>query len=241
MKTLIKVTGLLVACLFIAAKSHAYTPTSGTKIAGSAHDFSIGYAGNGGTTSPALNQCSTCHEMHKPAKMNPLWGRQDPTATGWSVQTHDVKTDLTDPYVAGGLIAASDFVKARSGMCLSCHDGVTTISNGVTMAAGVKANFGRDLSENHNVGKSRTAAADGSDAAIRANDDQVPQADGSIKYFIGCGSCHSMHDSKLNLKLVEMPISYKERTYGETKISRFRHGLLLFKMSFIAFKKLKLN
>ena len=171
MKTLIKVTGLLVACLFIAAKSHAYTPTSGTKIAGSAHDFSIGYAGNGGTTSPALNQCSTCHEMHKPAKMNPLWGRQDPTATGWSVQTHDVKTDLTDPYVAGGLIAASDFVKARSGMCLSCHDGVTTISNGVTMAAGVKANFGRDLSENHNVGKSRTAAADGSDAAIRANDD----------------------------------------------------------------------
>ncbi|MBI4801344.1 MAG: glycosyltransferase [Elusimicrobia bacterium] len=47
--------------------------------------------------------------------------------------------------------------------------------------------------------------------------------------------------SKLNLKLVEMPISYKERTYGVTKISRFRHGLLLFKMSFIAFKKLKSN
>ncbi|MBU2572517.1 MAG: glycosyltransferase [Elusimicrobia bacterium] len=46
---------------------------------------------------------------------------------------------------------------------------------------------------------------------------------------------------KLNLKLVEMPISYKDRTYGVTKISRFRHGLLLFKMSFIAFKKLKLN
>ena len=47
--------------------------------------------------------------------------------------------------------------------------------------------------------------------------------------------------SKLNLKIVEMPVSYKERKYGETKISRFRHGLLLFKMSFIAFKKFKLN
>lgn len=47
--------------------------------------------------------------------------------------------------------------------------------------------------------------------------------------------------SKLNLKLVEMPISYKERTYGDTKISRFRHGLLLFRMAFIAFRKLKLN
>lgn len=47
--------------------------------------------------------------------------------------------------------------------------------------------------------------------------------------------------SKLNLRIVEMPVGYKERTYGETKISRFRHGLLLFKMSFIAFRKLKLS
>ncbi len=47
--------------------------------------------------------------------------------------------------------------------------------------------------------------------------------------------------SKLNLKIVEMPISYKERSYGNTKISRFRHGLLLLKMSFIAFKKFKLS
>jgi SAM-dependent methyltransferase len=47
--------------------------------------------------------------------------------------------------------------------------------------------------------------------------------------------------SKLNLKITEMPVSYKERKYGVTKISRFRHGLLLFRMSFIAFVKLKLH
>jgi len=47
--------------------------------------------------------------------------------------------------------------------------------------------------------------------------------------------------SKLNLKIAELPVSYKERKYGVTKISRFRHGLLLFKMAFIAFMKLKLN
>jgi SAM-dependent methyltransferase len=47
--------------------------------------------------------------------------------------------------------------------------------------------------------------------------------------------------SKLNLRIVELPVSYKERKYGETKISRFRHGLLLLKMSFVAFKKFKLN
>lgn len=47
--------------------------------------------------------------------------------------------------------------------------------------------------------------------------------------------------SKLNLKITELPVSYKERKYGETKISRFRHGLLLFRMAFIAFIKLKLR
>ena len=45
--------------------------------------------------------------------------------------------------------------------------------------------------------------------------------------------------SKLNLKLVELPIRYRERVYGETNISRFRHGWLLLKMTIYAFFKLK--
>jgi SAM-dependent methyltransferase len=45
--------------------------------------------------------------------------------------------------------------------------------------------------------------------------------------------------AKLNLKITEMPVRYHERTYGTTKISRFRHGLLLLKMSAVAIRKLK--
>jgi hypothetical protein len=45
--------------------------------------------------------------------------------------------------------------------------------------------------------------------------------------------------AKLNLKILEVPIRYRERTYGRTQISRFRHGLLLMKMTFFAFKKIK--
>jgi len=45
--------------------------------------------------------------------------------------------------------------------------------------------------------------------------------------------------AKLNLKIVEIPIRYRERTYGRTQISRFRHGLLLLKMTFFALKKIK--
>ena len=45
--------------------------------------------------------------------------------------------------------------------------------------------------------------------------------------------------SKLNLKVVEIPIRYAERTYGSTQISRFRHGVLLLRMVIFAFRKLK--
>lgn len=44
---------------------------------------------------------------------------------------------------------------------------------------------------------------------------------------------------KLNLKTVELPIRYRERTYGETNISRFKHGLILLRMCLFAARKIK--
>ena len=45
--------------------------------------------------------------------------------------------------------------------------------------------------------------------------------------------------AKLNLQIVEIPIRYRERTYGSTQIDRFRHGWLLLKMTAFAMKKIK--
>ena len=45
--------------------------------------------------------------------------------------------------------------------------------------------------------------------------------------------------AKLNLKTVEIPIRYAARAYGETQISRFRHGLMLLRMAFFAYLKIK--
>ncbi len=45
--------------------------------------------------------------------------------------------------------------------------------------------------------------------------------------------------AKLSLKLVDLPIRYRERTYGETNIQRFRHGLLLLRMVVFAARRLK--
>lgn len=44
---------------------------------------------------------------------------------------------------------------------------------------------------------------------------------------------------KLNLKITEIPIRYRERTYGSTQISRFRHGVLLLKMVWFGLFKIK--
>ena len=44
---------------------------------------------------------------------------------------------------------------------------------------------------------------------------------------------------KQNLKIVELPVRYRERVYGTTKIRRFAHGWLLFKMCWVAVRKLK--
>ena len=46
--------------------------------------------------------------------------------------------------------------------------------------------------------------------------------------------------SRLGLKLVEVPVRYRARTYGDIKIERFKHGWLLLKMTVIAFRKVKL-
>lgn len=45
--------------------------------------------------------------------------------------------------------------------------------------------------------------------------------------------------AKLNLKIVEVVVRYRDREYGSTQISRFKHGLLLIKMSLFAAKKIK--
>jgi hypothetical protein len=47
--------------------------------------------------------------------------------------------------------------------------------------------------------------------------------------------------AKQNLKIIDMPVHYKNRTYGSTQISRFRNGFSLLCMWLLAFKKFKLR
>jgi len=45
--------------------------------------------------------------------------------------------------------------------------------------------------------------------------------------------------ARLNMKLVDVPVRYRDRTYGSTNIHRWRHGWLLLRMVLFAARKLK--
>jgi len=44
---------------------------------------------------------------------------------------------------------------------------------------------------------------------------------------------------KLNLKIIDLPVRYRERTYGDTNISRFTNGWMLLRMCWFAAGKIK--
>jgi SAM-dependent methyltransferase len=45
--------------------------------------------------------------------------------------------------------------------------------------------------------------------------------------------------AKLNLRIVDLPIRYRARVYGETNIQRWKHGWLLLRMTWFAARRLK--
>lgn len=47
--------------------------------------------------------------------------------------------------------------------------------------------------------------------------------------------------SKMGYELVEVPVRYRDRTYGSTNISRFRHGVMLLRMSALAMMKIRFH
>ena len=45
--------------------------------------------------------------------------------------------------------------------------------------------------------------------------------------------------ARLNLRILDLPIRYRERVYGDTNIRRWKHGLLLLRMAVVAALRLK--
>jgi SAM-dependent methyltransferase len=71
--------------------------------------------------------------------------------------------------------------------------------------------------------------------AIASGRDELAKGDpfGDFDLLLGA--------ARRGLKIVDVPVRYRARTYGSTNISRFRHGLLLLKMSGVAFRSFKIH
>jgi SAM-dependent methyltransferase len=80
----------------------------------------------------------------------------------------------------------------------------------------------------------------GTKVILRKNYEVLAQERGYFGNFDPFGDFDLIFGAaKQNLKILETPIHYKARTFGETQISRFRDGWLLLKMVWFAYRKLK--
>ncbi len=80
----------------------------------------------------------------------------------------------------------------------------------------------------------------GTKALLRSDYERIRANSGYFGSFDPFGDFYLIFGaSKLGLKVVEIPVRYASRAYGETQISRFRHGLLLLRMVAFAYRKLK--
>ena len=155
-------------------------PPPGKAIRGSHHDFNSGsYVDQWGNSYTAPSLCAACHAAHKVKRNYPLWGRQDPTLTGWIVwnadsegssmvgQALDPNNEITDPSLVDpasnptGLkyLSAKELVATGTGLCMSCHDGQTAIGmaddglDDVTINPYFRGTWGRNLADMHPVGR----------------------------------------------------------------------------------------
>jgi SAM-dependent methyltransferase len=80
----------------------------------------------------------------------------------------------------------------------------------------------------------------GTKVVLRRDYDQIAAARAYFGDFDPFGDFDLLFGgSRLGLKVVDMPVRYQPRVYGETNISRWRHGLLLLRMTMFAFWKFK--
>ena len=80
----------------------------------------------------------------------------------------------------------------------------------------------------------------GTKALTRANYERIAKNRAYFGDFDPFGDFDLLFGAaKLNLKIADVPIRYRQRTYGSTNIQRWRHGVLLLRMVMFAARKLR--
>ncbi len=210
MKKIIILTVLLISAAPVFAQS----------ITGSKHDLRA--IGGGTATGTNLTEiCVACHTPHQAAsanKQDPLWNRTLSSHATYGVYS-STSLDGAPSELGGAAIGTAQI----SNLCLSCHDGTVSVISmlnepnsapGVISAATIagrigatgmiigNANVGTDLTDDHPVNFSYTAALVTTDGGL--ND---PAALTGVKLFGGtvqCASCHNPHDKNTGVPFLRV-------------------------------------
>lgn len=193
--------------------------SAATSIKNSKHDLSSGSsAAIKGDTDQI---CVYCHTPHNATQDIPLWNRNNPTASNFtlyssaSMQNKPVKQGFTTDSI--------------SLFCMSCHDATTSLGaaavhnnpadrpSGITVAAvadkvdgsgvltgsATDADLGTDLSNDHPVNFLVTSGADPNIGTVSGSTMKTGEVTNGFPLFksgrgattLECGSCHAVHDN----------------------------------------------
>ena len=183
---------------------------AGASVIGSKHDFTVT---NGGTFMFNTDQvCIFCHTPHGSVSKDrlgnavPLWNRSlNEGAAGFNMYTSSTFK---------GIMPADNKPTGNSLLCLSCHDGVSSIGGvinsggtpitavppspntigdaALTYPSYANINIGRDLTNDHPVSFPYDATLLGKDASLKD-----PSTISPLKLYNGnleCCTCHDPHE-----------------------------------------------
>lgn len=164
--------------------------------------------------------CVFCHTPHGAVAQTALWNREDPDTMGAFPLYSSATLNIDDPAIVGiSEYDTTDYPNGASRMCLSCHDGVTsigTVINGsaIGMTFDTLNAFGSgtiDLATSHPISFVYNAAVrDAVNAAELAGGGTGTEyqlsANGKVKTEIGadtkprmqCTTCHDPHSDTKN-------------------------------------------
>ncbi|MDX1570197.1 MAG: glycosyltransferase [Xanthomonadales bacterium] len=82
----------------------------------------------------------------------------------------------------------------------------------------------------------------GTKVLFRSDYDEIAAGRDWFGDFDPCGDFDLLFGAaRSSLRIIDLPVHYANRTYGDIKIQRFKHGLMLLRMSVIAMRRLKFH
>jgi SAM-dependent methyltransferase len=171
-------------------------------------------------------------------------GKGDAVRTGFAAAKHDILMILD-----GDLsVRPEDLPK----FCAALLDGRAELVNGSRLVYDIEPGAMRALNVVGNrifsllfkaiTGQFVKDTLCGTKVLLRRNYDEIAAGRSYFGDFDPFGDFDLLFGAaRLNLKIVDMPVRYQPRAYGETNISRWRHGWLLLRMTFFAFWKFRVE